>query len=161
VGQALVSNDRQGNGWPAIDSMTERIQLRASQTRKRAFVDICAERGYPGAMEHPHIALRPSLRLCLRPSLHLWLHRSIESKVGNRRSRRGLRAWRFADISTQPPHRNIKSNRGALIVLSISPLAFALGAFAIASALARQRLIASALTSQRSGVERPRALRLA
>ncbi len=131
--------------------MTARIQLRASQIRKRAFVDICAERGYPGAMARPHIALRPSLRLCLRPSLRLWLHRSAEPKARKRRPQRGLRACRFADISTQPPHRNIKSNRGALIVLSISPLAFALGTFAIASALA----------SQRSGVERPRAWRLA
>jgi hypothetical protein len=173
-----------GNGWPAIDNVTVRIQLRASQIRKCAFVDICAERGYPEAMEQPHTALRPSLHLCLRPSLHLSLHRSIEPQPRNRRAQRGLRAWRFADISTQPPHRNIKSNRGTLIVLSISPLAFALGAFAIASApapqrfagstapialgataiasaLARHRLIASAPASQRSGVERPRAWRLA
>jgi hypothetical protein len=135
-------------------------------------------------MEPPHTALRPSLRLCLRPSLHLWLHGGIEPETRNRRPRRGLRAWWLADISTQPPHRNIKSNRGAQVVLSISPLAFALGAFAIASALAplrfagstasialgataiasalaRQRLIASALASQRSGVKRPRAWRLA
>jgi hypothetical protein len=136
-------------------------------------------------MEHSHIALRPSLRLCLRPSLHLWLHRSTRQKASNRRPQRGLRAWRFADISTQPPHRNIRLVHGALVVLAISffaPLALgafaiasalapqhfagstapiALGATAIASALARHRLIASARASQRSGVERPRAWRLA
>ena len=103
-------------------------------------------------MEHPRIALRPELRPCLRPSLHLWLHRPTGPKARNRRSQRGLRAWRFADISTQPPHRNIRLVHGALVVLSISFFApLALGAFAIASALA----------SQRSGVERPRAWRLA
>ncbi len=185
VGQALVSNNRQGNGWAAIDNMTARIPPRTPQTRKRTFVDICAERGYPGAMEHQHTALRPSLRLCLRPSLHLWLHRSVEPEAHGRRSQRGLRAWLLADISTQPPHRNIRLVRGALVVLAISffaPLALgafaiasalapqrfagstapiALGATAIASALARQRLIASALASQRSGIERPRAWRLA
>jgi hypothetical protein len=128
--------------------------------------------------------LRPALRSCLRLSLHLWLHRSIEPKARSRRSHRDLRAWRLADISTSPPHRHIEHGRGALVVLSISPLAFALGAFAIASALAplrfagstapialgataiasalaRQRLIASALASQRSGSKRPRAWRLA
>jgi hypothetical protein len=129
-------------------------------------------------------ALRPALRLCLRPSLHLWLHRPIEPKARNRRPQRGLRAWQFADISTQPPGRNIKRNRGSLIVLSIlsaslalaacaiasalapqrfagSTAPIALGATAIASALATHRLLASALASQRSGLRRPRARRLA
>jgi hypothetical protein len=96
-----------------------------------------------------------------------------------------LRAWQFADISTQPPHRNIRLVHGALVVLAIAsfaPLALvalaiasalapqrfagstapiALGTSAIASALATHRLLASALASQRSGVERPRAWRLA
>lgn len=124
--------------------------------------------------------LRLALRLCLR----LWLHRSIEPKARDRRSHRGLRTWALADISTAPPHRHIEQGRGALAVLSISPLAFALGAFAIASALApqrfagstapialgttaiasalaRQRLLASALASQRLGSKRQRAWRLA
>jgi hypothetical protein len=129
-------------------------------------------------------ALRLTLRLCLRLSFHLWLHRPIEPKARNRRPQRGLRAWQFADISTQPPGRNIKRNRGSLIVLSIlsaspalaacaiasalapqrfagSTAPIALGATAIASALATHRLIASALASQRSGSNRPRAWRLA
>jgi hypothetical protein len=129
--------------------------------------------------------LRLALRLCLRPSLRLWLHRSIEPKARNRRSQRALRAGRFADISTQPPHRNTKRDRGNLIESEISflaPLALgafaiasapapqrfagstapiALGATAIASALATHRLLASALASQRSGRRRPRAWRLA
>jgi hypothetical protein len=129
--------------------------------------------------------LRPALRLWLRPSLHLRLHRSTTSKVRNCRSQRALRAGRFADISTQPPHRNIKRDRGNLIESEISflaPLALdafaiasalapqrfagstapiALGATAIASALATHRLLASALASQRSGRRRPRAWRLA
>jgi hypothetical protein len=174
VGQALVSNDRQAMEWPAIDNVTVRIQLGTPQTRKRTFVDICAERSYPGAMERPHTALRLSLRPCLRPSLRRWLRCSIEPEAGNRRPRRGLRAWRRADISTQPPHRNIRLVRGAAVVLAISPIAFALGAFAIASALAPQRFavstapialgatpIASALARQRLVAERPRAWRLA
>lgn len=125
-----------------------------------------------------------ALRLCLRPSLHLWLHRPIEPKAPKRRSQCGLRAWRFADISTQPPGQNIKWIRRNLIVLSIlsaslalaacaiafalAPQRFAgpaapiaLGATAIASALATHPLIASALASQRSGSKRPRAWRLA
>lgn len=129
-------------------------------------------------------AIRPALRLCLRLSLHLWLHRPIGSKARNRRSQRGLRAGRFADISTRPPGRNIKRNRGSQIVLSIlsaslalaawaiasalapqrfagSTAPIALGATAIASALATHRLLASALASQRSGWKRPRAWRLA
>jgi hypothetical protein len=118
--------------------------------------------------------LRPALRLCLRSSLHLWLHRSIAPKASNRRPQRGLRGWRLADISTQPPHRNIGLVHGALVVLSISPLAFALGVFAFGSALAPHRFagstaaialgataIASALARQRSDSERPRAWRLA
>lgn len=129
--------------------------------------------------------LRPSPRLWLRPSLRSWLHRSIWPLDLHCRWQRGLRAWRFADISTQPPHRNIRHIRGALVVLAIASFApLALGAFAIASALAPQRfagstapialgataiasalathrLIASALASQRSGIERPRAWRLA
>lgn len=118
--------------------------------------------------------LRPALRLCLRPSLHLRLQGRIEPKARDRRYQRGLRARRLADISTQPPHRNIRLVRGALVVLAISPLAFALGAFAIASALAPQRFagstapialgataIASALARQRLVAERPRAWRLA
>lgn len=128
--------------------------------------------------------LRPALRLWLRPSLHLRLHRSTTSKVRNCRSQRALRAGRFADISTQPPGRNIKRNRGSLIVLSILSASLALAAFAIASALAPQRfagstapialgataiasalathrLLASALASQRSNSKRSRAWRLA
>jgi hypothetical protein len=125
--------------------------------------------------------LRPTLHLWLHPSLRPRLHDSIDPKVRNRRSQRGLRAGRLADISTQPPVRNIKSNRAALIVLAIRSVApSALGAFAIASALAPQRfadsttpialgataiapplqatlrLIASALASQRSGFDWPR-----
>lgn len=84
--------------------------------------------------------LRLALRLCLRSSLRLRLHRSIEPKDRKRRSKRRLRAWRFADISTSPPNRSIRGDRGAPVVLSISSLApLALGAFAIASALASQR----------------------
>lgn len=147
--------------------------------RLSAFVDIGAEQSYPSAMR-PHIALRHWLRMSLRPCLHS----SISLQARNRRPQRGLRAWTFADISTQPPHRNIRLVHGALVVLTISPLAFALGAFAIASApalqrlaastssialgasaiasaLATHRLLASALASQRSGSERPRAWRLA
>jgi hypothetical protein len=124
------------------------------------------------------------LRLWLRLSVHLTLHRFDRPEASKRRSQRGLRAWRFADISTQPPGPTIKWNRGDLVVLTISPLASALGAFAIASApapqrfagstapialgartiasaLATHRLLASALASQRSGSERPRAWRLA
>jgi hypothetical protein len=119
--------------------------------------------------------LRPALRLCLRLSFHSRLHRSIEAKARNPRPQRGLRAWRFADISTQPPHRDIRLIRGALVVLAISSLApLALGVFVIASALAPQRFadsaapialgataIASALARQRLVAERPRAWRLA
>ena len=160
--------------------MTARIQLGASQMRLSAFVEIGAERSYPGAMKRPHTALRPSLRLSLRSCLR----GSIGSKARDRRPHHGLRAWALADISTSPPHRHIEQGRGALVVLSISPLAFALGAFAIASApapqrfagstapialgataissaLARQRLLASALASQRFGSKRQRAWRLA
>jgi hypothetical protein len=123
------------------------------------------------------------LRLWLRLSFHPRLHRPVRPEARKPRPQRGLRAWRFADISTQPPHRNIKWHRGNLIVLSISPLAplalgalaiasapvpqrfagstapIALGARTIASALATHRLLASALASQRSGSERPRAWR--
>jgi hypothetical protein len=61
-----------------------------------------------------------------------------------------LRAWQFADISTHSPGRNIQSNRGDLIVLAISLLApFALGAFAIASALAPQRFFSERLRAWR------------
>jgi hypothetical protein len=128
---------------------------------------------------------RLSLRPWLRPSLRSSLHILVGSKGLNRRSQRSLRAWRLADISTHSPGRNIKSNRGALIVLAISfltPLALgafaiastlapqrfagptapiALGATAIASSLARHRLLASALASQRCGFELRRAWRLA
>jgi hypothetical protein len=162
--------------------MTARIQPKASLIRKRAFVDIRTERRYSGAMERLQSALRALLRLPLRPCLR----GSISPHARNRRPHRGLRAWRLADISTQPPHRNVGLVRGALVVLSISSFApLALGAFAIASALAPQRfagstapialgapaitapsqatlpLIASALASQRSGWKRPRAWRLA
>lgn len=129
--------------------------------------------------------LRPSFRLWLRPSLRSSLHGPIGSQGRNRRSQRALRAGRLADISTRSPVQNIKSNQGNLIALAISLLAplalgalaiasalapqrfadstapIALGATAIASALATHRLLASALASQRSGVERWRAWRLA
>jgi hypothetical protein len=190
--------------------MTAGMPVGASQIRVCTFVDIFALPSYPGAMEscsdrlpqrrsrrlarparHPlrhhrgSSCLRPSLRLWLRPSLRPSLHGPIDLQGLDRRSQRRLRAWRFADISTQPPGRNIKSNRGNLIVVSISfsaPLALgafaiasalapqrfagstapiALGATAIASALTTHRLIASALASQRSGSNRPRAWRLA
>lgn len=179
--------------------MTAVAPAGASQIRLSTFVDTCALRSYPGAMElgnspihwrRNRRALRsssrhPSLRLWLRPSLRSSLHGSISSQGLDHRSRRGLRAWRLADISTHSPGRNIKSNRGAPIVLAISlvtPLALgvvaiasalapqrfagstapiALGATAIASALARHRLVASALASQRFGFERRRAWRLA
>ncbi|HKB51258.1 MAG TPA: hypothetical protein VKC63_07500 [Solirubrobacterales bacterium] len=63
---------------------------------------------------------------------------------------RGLRAWQFADISTHSPGRNIKSNGGDLIVLTISLLApFALRAFAIASTLAPQRFFSEQLRAWR------------
>ena len=125
------------------------------------------------------------LRLWLRPSFRLRLHRSVRPETRKSRPQRGLRAWRFADISTQPPGQNVKWKRGDLVVLAISLLAplalaacaiasapdpqrfagstapIALGATAIASALATHRLLASALASQRSGSERPRAWRLA
>jgi hypothetical protein len=159
--------------------MTARIPPKAPQTRICAFVAIGAERSYPGAMKRPLTALRPSLRLSFHPCLRV----SIGPEARNRRPQRGLRAWRFADISTSPPNRHIEQDRGALVVLSISsfaPLALgacaiasalapqrfagstapiALGASAIASALATHRLIASALASQRSGWRRPRAWR--
>jgi hypothetical protein len=190
--------------------MTAGMPVRASQICVCAFVDICALPSYSGAMElwlntvprrRSRRGLRPALRPLrrhrsshsLRPPLHLWLRPTLRSclrcLIGSqgfqRRSQRGLRAWQFADISTQPPGRNIKSNRGNLIALAISlatPLALGalaiasalapqrfagstapitLGATAIASALATHRLLASALASQRSGVERPRAWRLA
>ena len=130
----------------------------------------------PGKREAP--AFRRRLRLCL----HLWLRRPIGPQVRIRRLRRGLRAWRFGDISTQPPHRNTRPIHGALVALAIGAVVFALGAFAIssapapqllagstalialgataiASALATHRLLASALASQRFGVERLRAWR--
>lgn len=182
----------------------------ASQLRLSAFVDIGALPHYPGAMEHwldglpPRRAKRVSRSACQplrrrgrsysrRPSLRLWLRRplrsclrrSIGSQGLDRRSQRGLRAGRFADISTHSPGRNIKSNRGAPIVFAISSLAplalgtfaiasalapqrfavstppIALGATAIASALATHRLLASALASQRFGFKRLRDWRLA
>jgi hypothetical protein len=169
---------------------------------KCTFVDTQAEPSYPDAMqswlhelplrrnrsgtdralprERGSSGLHALLRVWLRLSFRPMLHDPIEPNARNRRSQRGLRAGQFADISTQPPVRNIKRNREALIVLVISPFApLALGTFAIASALAPQRfasstapialgataiaapsqatlpLIASALASQRSGFDRP------
>ena len=124
--------------------MTARIQLRASQTRICAFVDIGAERGYPGAMRPP-TALRPGFAcpfaLCLRGS--------IGPQASNRRPQRGLRCRRFADISTQPPHRNIRLVHGALVVLSsVTTLVVSLTR---ASKLAASP--AGALRSQRGGEE--------
>jgi hypothetical protein len=147
---------------------------------------IDAQLAYPwrGRRLRRSSGLRPQLRLWLRPSLRSCLHLAIGSRGLARPSQRALRAGRFADISTQPPGRNIKRNRGSLIVLSIlsaslalaacaiasalapqrfagSTAPIALGATAIASALATHRLLASALASQRSGWRRPRAWRLA
>ena len=123
-------------------------------------------------------ALRRRLRLSLRPRLR----RTVDLKTRLRRSQGALRACRLADISTPPPTRNIRQAGGAGVVLAISPLAFALGivatafasalqhfagstapialgASAIASALATHRLLASALASQRFGIERQPAWR--
>lgn len=188
--------------------MTAVAPAGASQVCVCTFVDRGALPRYPGAMQRQLDRLllrrtgraRPArrplcrrgswswlrlpLRLWLRPFLRSCLRRSIGSRGRKHRSQRGLRAKRFADISTQPPHRNIRLVRGALVlsISSLAPLALgafaiasalapqrfagstapiALGATAIASALARQRLIASALASQRSGVKQPRAWRLA
>jgi len=190
--------------------MSAGMHIGHSQICVCAFVDIRALSSYPSAMKlwldgfllrrtwqvsrlalyplrwrRSSFSLRPPLRLWLRLSLRSCLRRPICPHSFKCRSQRGLRAWRFADISTHSPGRNIKSNRGNLIVLGISlvaPLALgafaiapalapqrfagstasiALGATAIASALATHRLIASALASQRFGVERPRAWRLA
>lgn len=152
------------------------------------FADKAATKGPTGSgsavrfcgREWGQFGLRSTLRLWLRPSFRQSLHNQIEPNARNCRSQRGLRAGRLADISTQPPVQNIKWNRAAPIVLAISSVAPpALGAFAIASALAPQRfagstapialgattiaapsqatlrLIASALASQRSGFDWP------
>jgi len=134
-----------------------------------------------GRRQWDQLGLRSMLHIWLRLSFRPMLHDPIEPNARNRRSQRGLRAGRFADISTQPPVRNIKWNRAASVVLAISSSApLALGTFAIASALAPQRFadstapialgataiaapsqatlppIASALASQRSGFDWPR-----
>lgn len=124
-------------------------------------------------MEHFLSArLRPALRGCLRPWLHLSLHGSARPNVSHCPPQRRLRAWRFADIPTAPPGKNIVA---ALVVTpSIFSASHALDACAIASALApqrfltasatviasalaTQRLIASALASQRFAGNRSRA----
>lgn len=129
----------------------------------------------PSRLRTSSFSLRPSLRLWLRPSLRSCLHRLIGSDALDRRFQRGLRAQRFADISTHSPGPNSKSNRGDRIVLE-SPLCapLALGAIAIAAALAPQRFagstapialgataIAPAPARQRLFSKRPRAWRLA
>lgn len=119
--------------------------------------------------------LRPSLRGWLRLSLPLPLRGSISPESVQSPPQRRLRAWRFADIPTPLPVQNIEAAGAVLIPLSILSASFALDACAIASALAPQRLpttsatgialvlatpppqpiIGSALTSQRSAVNRP------
>lgn len=149
--------------------MSAGIPVGASQVRACALVDIRALPRYPGAMQlrldrcllrragrgsrpgrrplrrrRSSSSLRPPLRLWLRPCLRSCLRRSIGSQGRKLRSQCGLRAGRFADISTHSPVQNIKSNRGDLIARAISLLApLALGAFAIASALAPQRFASS------------------
>jgi len=66
-----------------------------------------------------------------------------------------LRAWRFADIPTPPPGQNIESVTAVLIAPSIFSASLALDTCAIATALAPQRfltasatVIASALATQ-------------
>jgi hypothetical protein len=187
------------------DSLRDRTAecVSGTQIYKCTFVDTQAEPSYPDAMqswlhelplrcnhsgtdralprERGSSALHAVLRVWLRLSFRPMLHDPIEPKARKCRSQRGLRAVRLADISTQPPVRNIKWNHAAPIVLVISSLTpLALGAFVIASALAPQRfagstapialgataiaapsqatlpLIASALASQRSGFDWPR-----
>lgn len=97
--------------------------------------------------------------------------------AGARRSQRRLRAWRFADISTEPPNEHSTATGTVLVVLSIlslaalAPAACAIAsalapqrfcsasATVIASALAPQRLIGCALRSQRFAVNRSRGWR--
>lgn len=121
-------------------------------------------------------SLRLSLRASLRPSLLLSLRVPIRSKGRQIPSQRRLRAWRFADIPTAPPSQNSKAV--LVVVLSTFSASLALAACAIASALApqrfltasatviasaltTQRLIGSALRSQRFAVNRSRGWRLA
>lgn len=88
--------------------------------------------------------LRPSLRPRLRPSLRPTLQLAMGPDRHKRRWQRRLPARRLADISTLHLGRDMKCNLAAPMLLSIvaaSSLApFALGAVAIASALATQRL---------------------
>jgi hypothetical protein len=88
-----------------------------------------------------------------------------------------LRAWRFADIPTPPPGRDIESVIAVVIAPSIFSASRALDACAIATALAPQRFstatatvvasalamtqrsIGFALASQRFAVDRSRAWR--
>jgi len=98
--------------------------------------------------------LRLRLQAWLRLSLLLSLRGTTSPEGAQRRSQRRFRAWRFADIPTAPPGQNIKA--GQVVTLSIFATSLALDACAIASALAPQRfltasatVVASALTRQR------------
>jgi hypothetical protein len=89
------------------------------------------------------LPLRPSLRPRLRPSCRPTLRPATRPDRRKRRSQRRFSAWRFADISTLHQGRDMKCNLAAPSLLSIIPSSLAplaLGAFAIASALATQRL---------------------
>jgi hypothetical protein len=83
--------------------------------------------------------LRPWLRQGLRPWLRLSLREGIRPKGSQNPSQRRLRAWRFADIPTPLPGLNIKGVGAVLISPSIFAASHALDACAIASALAPQR----------------------
>lgn len=120
------------------------------------------------------LPLRFSLRGRLRPSFRPLLRGLARPNARQRPSQRRLRAWRFADIPTPLPVQNIRSVAAVLIAFSIFSASLALDACAIASALAphrfltasatviasalaTQRLICSALASQRFAVNRSRA----
>lgn len=122
----------------------------------------------------------PALRRRLRSSFRLWLRRAVDPEACLRRSQGALRAWRLADISTPPPTQSLRLAGGVQVAISLLAFALgvvavapasapqhsagstapiALGASAIAPALATHRLTASALASQRFGIERPPAWR--
>lgn len=90
--------------------------------------------------------LRLPLRKWLRLSLPLSLRGPVSHEGRKTRPQRRLRAWRFADISTPPPGRSIKSVIAVVIALSIFSAPLALGACAIATALAPQRFSTASAT---------------
>lgn len=118
--------------------------------------------------------LRSSLRGSLRPSFRLSLRGPVGPHARQRPLQRRLRAWCFADIPTPPPGQNIESVAAVFIALSISSASLApdscatatalapqrfstASATVIASALPTQRLVGSALASQRFAAARSRA----